>query len=138
MHDPRPEHLAGGPGAASVGHESALLGTAPIVAFSIGLAALIVLAAFVAFFLLGGFRPPPPGVRSLPPAGTGPASMPILQSAPAADLRAFRRGKESMLDGYRWIDRGSGVVQIPIERAMQLIVERDAAQGSAHAKSERP
>jgi hypothetical protein len=64
--------------------------------------------------------------------------MPILQNAPAADLRVFRHGKESMLDGYRWLDRGSGVVQIPIERAMQLIVERDAARGSAHAQSAEP
>ena len=103
-----------------------------------GLAALIVVAAVVAFALLGGFRPPRPGVTSLPLAGTGPHSMPILQSAPAADLRAYREGKESMLEGYRWLDRGAGVVQIPIERAMQLVAERDAARSAAGATTAEP
>lgn len=28
------------------------------------------------------------------------------------------------LDGYRWVDRNAGVVAIPIDRAMELTVER--------------
>ena len=39
------------------------------------------------------------------------------------DLRAQQRGK---LEEYRWIDRGTGMVTIPIERAMELVVEERA------------
>lgn len=32
------------------------------------------------------------------------------------------------LQGYRWVDREKGVVQVPIERAMALLAERGEAQ----------
>jgi hypothetical protein len=49
---------------------------------------------------------------------------PQLQTAAPQDLQALRIEKHAMLNGYRWMDRKAGVVQIPIERAMQLSVER--------------
>jgi hypothetical protein len=36
------------------------------------------------------------------------------------DLRSQQVGK---LEEYRWIDRGAGTVTIPIERAMELVVD---------------
>jgi len=39
-------------------------------------------------------------------------------------LRDFRANQDAALNGYRWVDRGKGVVAIPIDRAMQLLVER--------------
>jgi len=35
--------------------------------------------------------------------------------------------EEEKLHSYGWIDKGSGVVRIPIDRAMQLMVERQNA-----------
>jgi hypothetical protein len=49
---------------------------------------------------------------------------PRLQVAPEVDLAAFRAREEAELDNYGWIDRKAGVVRLPIERAMDLIVER--------------
>jgi hypothetical protein len=49
---------------------------------------------------------------------------PRLQVSSAADLAAIRRHEDSLLHEYGWIDRKAGVVRIPIERAMNLIVER--------------
>jgi protein SCO1/2 len=49
---------------------------------------------------------------------------PRLQVAPLTDLQTLQATERARLDGYGWIDREAGVVRIPIERAMQLVVER--------------
>jgi hypothetical protein len=49
---------------------------------------------------------------------------PRLQVDPAADLRAMRRSEDALLSRYRWVDRGNGVVGLPIERAIELTFER--------------
>jgi hypothetical protein len=58
---------------------------------------------------------------------TPPPRMPApqLQTSAPQDLLALSNEKRAMLNGYRWLDRKTGVVQIPIERAMQLSVERN-------------
>ena len=85
----------------------------------------MVLTALVAIILVGGFRlPAPPTAQPPLAAQVEPAAAPQLQSVPATDLRVYRREKETQLQEYRWIDQSSGRVQIPIERAMQLTVER--------------
>ena len=43
------------------------------------------------------------------------------------DWRAIDQDNKDHLTGYRWIDPKKGVVQVPIERAMELIEERSEA-----------
>jgi len=98
-----------------------------IVALIFGLAALAVGAALLmwgsfAFFQKRAERamePPSPlrEERVLPPP-------PRLQVAPERDLQALRQREEERLNTYGWIDREAGVVRIPIERAMELLLER--------------
>lgn len=47
-----------------------------------------------------------------------------LQENPRADLREYRAHVQRRLHGYGWVDRDTGVVHIPIGRAMDLLVER--------------
>jgi hypothetical protein len=49
---------------------------------------------------------------------------PNLQMNPQVDLATFRAQEDAELNGYGWINRTSGVVRIPIERAMELIAQR--------------
>jgi hypothetical protein len=49
---------------------------------------------------------------------------PRLQVHPAADLKQSRAAEETKLHSYGWIDRSAGVAHIPIERGMQLTLER--------------
>ncbi|MGE5648183.1 MAG: hypothetical protein ACM336_20590 [Acidobacteriota bacterium] len=44
------------------------------------------------------------------------------------DLKALRAREAEQLHSYRYIDRAKGTVRLPIERAMDLVVEE------AHAK----
>ena len=51
---------------------------------------------------------------------------PLLQRDPEGELRALRRDMSERLNGYGWVDEGSGVAHIPIDEAMDLLVERTA------------
>ena len=49
---------------------------------------------------------------------------PNLQVSPHEDLLRLRTREDAELNQYRWIDRKSGVVGLPIERAMELLAQR--------------
>jgi len=61
--------------------------------------------------------------RRLPPE-------PRLQPAPPdwrtprEDLQDFRRQEDDVLNNYGWVDKGAGVVRIPIDEAMKVVVQR--------------
>jgi hypothetical protein len=65
-------------------------------------------------------RPLPPLAATLPEVPPEPR----LQVTPAADLATVRRREEAVLDSYGWIDRKSGLVRIPIDRAIEVLAER--------------
>jgi hypothetical protein len=49
---------------------------------------------------------------------------PRLQSKPRDDLLSLRAWEDRMLTTYALVDHDNGVVRIPIERAMDLLIER--------------
>jgi len=49
---------------------------------------------------------------------------PRLQVNPSNELQVLRSVENVDLNSYGWVDRTAGVARIPIERAMQLILER--------------
>jgi hypothetical protein len=70
-------------------------------------------------------RAPYPGLIVAPddnPLREFPA--PSLQIAPRLELEALRAREDRELNSYGWIDRELGIVRIPVERAMDLLLER--------------
>lgn len=55
--------------------------------------------------------------RELPPS-------PRLQAQPHLDLRGYCDQQLSTLNSYGWVDEQTGVVHIPIERAMDLVLKQ--------------
>jgi len=49
--------------------------------------------------------------------------------------RERRAQQRRSLEGYRWLDRERGTAEIPIERAMQLVVEQLAGSADAPAQA---
>ncbi|HXM44708.1 MAG TPA: hypothetical protein VN924_25955 [Bryobacteraceae bacterium] len=49
---------------------------------------------------------------------------PQLQAHAAQDMRNWRAAEERAMHQYAWIDPDKGIVQIPVERAMDLIAQR--------------
>lgn len=63
---------------------------------------------------------------------------PQLQAHPEEDLQTYCTAEEQKLDTYGWVDQQAGVVRLPIDRAMTLLLQRGlptrpAAQTSAAA-----
>jgi hypothetical protein len=64
------------------------------------------------------------GQANLPATSSEEFPKPRLQVRGAVDLARLRAAEEADLDSYGWIDRNSETVRIPIDRAIQLLVER--------------
>lgn len=52
---------------------------------------------------------------------------PFLQTQPFKDIYTLRQDENSKLTGYGWVDKEGGVTRIPIERAMELMLQRGFA-----------
>ena len=66
---------------------------------------------------------PPNGVLSANPAGTVPAAV-IRRQNPASESEQYLAEQNERLNTYGWVSQNGGVVHIPIERAMQLLLQR--------------
>ena len=94
-----------------------------VVRFGVGLIGALFLSFIIvkgfAMFMGGGS----PGAGRLVPPHSEIAG-PRLQANAPEDLAEFRQAEEARLHGYGWVDRPAGVIHLPIERAMELTVER--------------
>ena len=74
-------------------------------------------------FILGGFysgalRPPVLSKKPIEPPS------PRLQARPKDDLLKSRASEKERLESYGWADDGRQFAHVPIERAIELLVER--------------
>jgi hypothetical protein len=66
---------------------------------------------------------------------------PRLEKSERTELREFIEQQDRKLATYNWLDKDKGIVQIPIDRAMDLIVQRGlpvrpAAKGQEQQRKE--
>lgn len=102
------------------GHENRDIRFGAILLFAFVLAALIGIV-HVVVTAWEKRRPPVPAVEKplTPPRGPG---LLVNQSRDMEQLRAL---EEATLHSYGWVDQERGIVRIPIERAMELVAERE-------------
>jgi|SRR5579863_745303 hypothetical protein len=106
-------------------HETTDADIRPIVLTGVALAivAAIVLAISIGLFRFFVDRPaktpanPMASEISQPPA-------PRIEEHPASELEQLRQSEDHTLTTYGWVDRNAGKVRIPIDRAMELQLER--------------
>ena len=48
---------------------------------------------------------------------------PVLQISPRAEMARFKAAEEAEMASYGWVDRGQGVVRLPIGRAMEKVAK---------------
>jgi len=58
-------------------------------------------------------------------------SSPQLQVNPRKDLLEFRADQEQSLESYAWENRSAGTVRVPIERAMELLLQKGVPVAAA-------
>jgi hypothetical protein len=49
---------------------------------------------------------------------------PNLQRQPFKDIYMLRQGENEKLTSYGWVDKGDGITRIPIDRAMDVMLQR--------------
>ena len=100
--------------------------------FGLVLTATLLFAAAVTAWMFGFFesRAARQDVASPPVSVTGAAPQePKLQVDAPKDLKAVRAAEQERLTTYGWTSKETGVGRIPIERAMELLVERGINPG---------
>jgi hypothetical protein len=60
---------------------------------------------------------------------------PRLQTDAPAELNGLRAAEHNELESYGWIDQQKGIVRIPIEQAMTLLVERGLPKTTANEQA---
>jgi hypothetical protein len=64
------------------------------------------------------------GQSNIPATSSEEFPQPRLEVKPGATLAELRAAEDADLNSSGWVDRTAGTVRIPIDRAMQLILER--------------
>jgi hypothetical protein len=120
------------------GYEDSDVSMGRLVAFAGGVVGLVVLgvlgsAVVFHFFVrqqpLGPPASPFEDVRAMPPE-------PRLQTTAPLDLQRYRADQEKILEEYGWVDPHAGTVRIPVDRAMDLLLQRGyPVRGGSPAES---
>jgi hypothetical protein len=107
--------------------------------FTYGGALLLLVAGVLALMwgMLKVMEQHPPAETTKPSAMADRSALPPeprLQTDPAADMQSFRIWEDSMLTTYGWVDRTRGIVRVPIESAMVMVVRRGVPLDKAAAE----
>lgn len=63
----------------------------------------------------------------------GVSGAPKLQVVPGLDLSQIRAEEAEQLEKYGWVDRREGIVHVPIEQAIDMLLEQGVASRGAAA-----
>jgi hypothetical protein len=102
-----------------------------IVIFAIGLLVVIIVSMVLIAVILNTLNTRRAAVETSPPTAFPTPAAPRLQPNPIdqttaiEELDELRAREDAILNNYSWVDREAGIVRIPIERAMELVVEEN-------------
>jgi hypothetical protein len=108
-------------------HEQSTIRLRPLLFFGAGLFLLAVVTFATMDLLFDYFAnrqaqidvlpSPLADLQQLPPE-------PRLQVTPGLDLQRMHEAEDAVLHSYHWVDRETGVVGIPIDRAIAILAEK--------------
>ena len=105
------------------GHETTDASAFYIGLFALGLLLSILLALLFLYQMFWRFEAAAKRADPVasPVAGNQIPSGPLLQTQSSADLVKLRHDEDMILSSYKWIDKQQGIVQVPIQRAIELL-----------------
>jgi len=122
----------------SPGYETTDATFKPLFISGLALFAVVLVALFVAYGVLNLFdkparearyRPAPLATeRRLPPE-------PRLQVKPEVEWETFEARQDSIINSAGWVSKEAGVVRIPIERALEMMLQRGYPARQPNPKS---
>lgn len=120
---------------APVGHEATDASAYYVSLFALALAIAIVLSLLFLYRMFWRLEARAQRADPVERPASGPQiiSEPRLQVDPRAELAQLREAEEQSLQSYQWIDEQQGIVQIPIQRAIEVLCERGLPEPRAAA-----
>jgi hypothetical protein len=103
----------------SEGHETRDFKPSWVAMFVVMLVYVIVVVYMLTFTIFSHLK-----TAQIAETNAGLFPEPRLQIDPKSELMQVQERDREMLTSYAWVDRDTGVVRIPIERAMELVTER--------------
>jgi hypothetical protein len=110
----------------TLAHEPDVPRVRPLLVGGAAILGVVIATVIAAVLIVQGLASP----RGVPQGSTLRSAAPALQPDPERDFPAFHQEKLELLESYAWVDRAHGVVRIPIERAMTLLVEQQSSRRS--------
>jgi hypothetical protein len=131
-----PHNAPNGPGGeAGPGYETRDVNVSALLKFAVSLAVILVVVSFGMKWTfdyyaktqtLGPAATPFEDERTIPP-------LPRLQVAPQKEIHDYWESQQGIVNSYGWVDRQNGVVRIPVDRAMRILLQRGLPARSAAA-----
>jgi hypothetical protein len=115
-----------------IGYEVADANIRQVVIAGIGLAVATAIACFAMYFLFNLLKKsggPAQAVNPMAPASTLPPE-PRVEDKPWMQRQNLLPKEDRVLNTYGWTNKGAGLVRIPIDKAMDLIVQRGVPGGT--------
>ena len=110
------------------GHEERDIDISAVSKLGLGIACGVVVSVFLMWFLFDRFAAreqeassPPAPMAAANPLKEPPE--PRLQRTPVADLKTIRKDEDALIRSYGWVDPDKGIVRIPVDRAMDLVLK---------------
>jgi hypothetical protein len=107
-------------------HEISDANVRPIVLTGVALAivAAIVLGISIGLFHFFVERPADSPANPMASEASQLPPEPHIEDHPSSELQQLRQHEDQMLSTYGWVDRKAGKVRIPVDRAMELQLQR--------------
>lgn len=114
-----------------LGYESRDVSLSALVKSGIWFLVFLIGSALITLVIYGIFAPGEIGKTPKFPPMSLPPGQPALQNAEAAkkDIEVLRAEERARLTRYGWVSREKQIVHIPIDRAMEMVVQRGLSTG---------
>ena len=120
------------------GHEESDASIGPIVLTGVGLAVALAVVGLIVYGIYWYLAGHPLSVpRPNPMAETDQQQFPAaprLEEHPAIEVHELHSQEDKILSTYGWTDKSKGIVRVPIDRALELQLERGFPTGPGGKK----
>lgn len=136
MEDAIPQGM---PGGLQAGHESTEVAPRPLVIGAVALVITVVICQVILAIWMRGFERQEERANALHPTRQAievdQFPQPRLQESPPVDTVSILREERARVGSYGWIDQKAGIARIPVDRAMDILVQKGLPRVAAKPRT---
>jgi len=128
------EHSAHGPDVSIGRYEPTDVSARAMVRWAVGLV-VFTLASMLLVFAYYGILRGPIGPQKATVVEERLPPWPRLQSNPARDMAEYQAEQTRLMTTYGWTDRQRGIVRMPVDEAMEMVLKRGLPEWASEAST---